>query len=1579
MMTASGAATPGHTTTGAPFAKTRNPAPGDFAGSNAIVREWGDGLYAVAWGVYHALPQDKNLPLFGTAPPNVSVTFTVTGTLDAGSGVSIPAGTITVPAFLVRPDGTNWPADLGLSLAEMNTLKITGLALPTDMTTTQFQGTTDNVYPWVAKVPITNNGTLIDMRYNPGATYRIRAVATIRQESDTDGGIRSPKSDTSIPLFLGQHDYLGKTDSQTQANINDKAKLGEERSLFVAHPFAVSVRGGANFGTNGPNLIGWFGDISTAFTDSQKAEILANGNDLGFPVNGGGVKNLGTKTLFAPLGMVQDNQSKGYTVLGGINDAEIKPGLYVVDRSNLSRTFGPSVSVKVKATVVSAHWMGRTTSVMNPLPWEQFPTETESTPDYPALSSEAFTLTSGGKSVTETGINLNQPGGLSAINRILNPTQIDLSVKIPKFQPANVNFGRWTDGKRGTYGAGFEGQDGVVRGNGAKAGAMFGPLVIGTGDVTNNRDYLYPSGGYISNIRLDSTTAPVNGNANVNYAGVYGQKGAPYRFMDMGVSVPPTVRMKMGVDTIDLGKLSHSAGYSDLVEKSNDFRSPFAPFNLGAGFDPTLPVPTKEDYWSSYFRPFTLISESNVNLVRVRIAKLFGPNNSTIGVGSLTNFPGANVATALQVKATSNDDTTLLPIFGIGIAQPGLRNIGIVSSFDHPSLNSNNYSETNLWEKVLNPFVTNAGITNAGLPLVDRPATGELGWGNQIQRQPTVHKPRIGDNAGTVASIPDIPYNSSLALQFPGGFKTELPKISVAIPLGTPSGEYKSKIIAYEDNTPFQWRNWLLISKNLNTDPTNPGADADGILNSYSNDPAKFSDFALEAFTDPGMTLKVQVVETRLTNNAGKGSLAQMDPLLDPNLTQFPSANLMPTVVTSLGVPEKGVSYNGVSMFWPTNRGTKNGQGVNALTPWSLAFSWLSTSATELRANGNSPVQIGEARFVVPGSDAQPQGAHWWAIPTPYVDLTNTTLLQTLFPSNVVEATATGSLYLQGNRNPATARAISPAATRLEEIGNLYSTEGVLFWQGQIVKTDGIRQVTDSRTFYTKLGLTKLGAAGGSLAPVGVTQSFLNDPALTKQNPKPLYVMLPATRDSPKQVVTFLFWQAGNRSKSQLYYNANATADLEPGAWSKDTILPTPAALSSLSEPTAVLRRAFNANGNLVDAIEVAYSGKIKNRNNIEILLSRFEIGREIINEKTVITLKPMLLPNSFREPTVTKPGVVGTYIARDAAWILDNKPENKILVQAPDGKGGFNLLNPGNGKFEEGTGLVYFDSTVGGQIVVDTRAGSVSFPNIAPPRGTTIYVTYTPQVARLNVSRNESNFDVFTNNNGGFSLLEPSLNRQPAGNIIGDNTNPTMIIDRTPNRRNRLSAPSVVFAPNGTAVSPLAGDAFIPSLARRWLLYRKAAPTGTLSGIYYKTQRVVIQLPRSVRVNYNANGSSFVALSILNGVQGSGYEVDWARGRVYFDEQMDGQKVTIIFTDSTGTTHQGMTYIAKWGDETNSSSGGTTEALMPIDTSVSEGQVTAYKDPFVDKLWVYWTSTRNGVSDLYYQTIAPQFYPNQP
>ena len=62
----------------------------------------------------------------------------------------------------------------------------------------------------------------------------------------------------------------------------------------------------------------------------------------------------------------------------------------------------------------------------------------------------------------------------------------------------------------------------------------------------------------------------------------------------------------------------------------------------------------------------------------------------------------------------------------------------------------------------------------------------------------------------------------------------------------------------------------------------------------------------------------------------------------------------------------------------------------------------------------------------------------------------------------------------------------------------------------------------------------------------------------------------------------------------------------------------------------------------------------------------------------------------------------------------------------------------------------------------------------------------------------------------------------------------------------------------------------------------------------------------------------------------------------------------------------------------------------MPINTIKNEGGVTAFLDPLAyanttssiaapHSVWLFWNSTRNGTSDIFYETINPRFNPVTP
>jgi len=160
------------------------------------------------------------------------------------------------------------------------------------------------------------------------------------------------------------------------------------------------------------------------------------------------------------------------------------------------------------------------------------------------------------------------------------------------------------------------------------------------------------------------------------------------------------------------------------------------------------------------------------------------------------------------------------------------------------------------------------------------------------------------------------------------------------------------------------------------------------------------------------------------------------------------------------------------------------------------------------------------------------------------------------------------------------------------------------------------------------------------------------------------------------------------------------------------------------------------------------------------------------------------------------------------------------------------------------------------------------------------------------------------------------------------------------------------------------------------WLIYRKTGSNITGSGtLYFKTMRLMVRLPRPVVRNQDGTIGSNVQVSGNSGP----VEIDWLRGRLYFTEIDEGATVHVTEALSGGGS-VAADYVVGWGDEISvaSTPGDQTagEVQLPTDAAVNEGQVTAVKDPFVDRVWVIWASTRSGTTDLYCLTLSPAFYP---
>ncbi len=1549
--------TPAYDANGARYSRTADPMPSNV-GANGVATDWGTDLYVAAYGVYHAQNTNDSGP--PPSVPNVTAIFTITQPGHPSRTFSVTVPPVDQPGPIgPMPDDTAVDQDVSIYALDPNSGQ-----------QQLFTGRANGTYPWVAKVriPIIPD---INTPYAPGSTgYRITARAIISQSGiqGQANGIGATIRRESNIIRLGQRDYAGLS-SQTPLTPNQFR--GQQRRVFIAHPLALTIRNysGTNM-TGQPNVIGWAPDV-TQINDTS--ELLGNGNRI---TNASTGAAQAIKALFAPVGMIPDGSSGSY--MGIDNNGNKVPAFFVMDRSNLAAKTGKALTVRVLTNGFT--WYGGPSSVMNPLPWDQMPDNGQTTPDYPGMPPDALSIKINNQDLQQSSVALKPPiqdtSGDPTL-RTPQPTPVDMSVSVPRFQPANVNRGaiKWVDPQnQNTYnfGSAYTDISGAIRGE--NGDSILGLMQVTSGTPVTGGALAFPAAGYISEVivlaepanngQLGQGIARFRPELAFNDAREIGLSPVQeaYRAVDVGLTVPPNIKLRVAEETVDLGKVPHGTGYSDILANGSP-RIPFAP--TGSSDYPNGNSPWNDDnQLGNFFRPITVINEGNVNLWHLRLSKLRGIPGAAVGPQSLSYLPPANFASSARLVSDQVDNLLTGGLFAMPYGTNGNTgaegNFGIVSSFDHLSRNSgNNFPERPLWP-LPNPEVTAAGIQAAFGPLFG--PLNNIGWTDGTQPWPTLHKARVGDAQGTVATVPDKSHDT----QEIAGFQFRQPQVGVAVPLGTPVGTYANPIFVYEDNLPIQWREWLSSTQSNAA----LGADNDAILNVDPN-----TGFPVEAYADPTFTLKVRVREARLTGGVTKGTLGEVDPLGTLPL----SADLLPTAYRN---PDPNAPN--ISLFWATNRDPNTG-AILPEAPWSLAFSRLPGLVNTV-GNGFSFLDY---RFAVPGALNQ---AQWWSPTTLFPGYNNgqPANLADLFPS---APTNNGVPYLPGNPIPQTVRYASPQVAVAVHSDGTQDPEAYLFFQGNVDKARSQqREQQDSRTFWTALDATG--------TPTGPILSFLNDPALTKLSPKPLLVKLDAANGASAQKMLYLFWHAGNQSQTTLYYNVNVAADVNsafaPTGWSQDTKLPTPGALVWQSDPYPVYRRVVvrdPTSGQFiqVDAIDIVYTGVLKNRQTVEVLLTRYGINRtpprpNHPEDLPVGGLYVMQLP-AVEEETLTRVGSTTTWAARDAAWYLDYQQGTVVLTLLKNGDPAQRIdlnLRPDNrpqlGRFDQASGLVYYNSKLGGQIVVDSRSGTVSFPNVPPGRNDIVLASYIPQVMRLNATRDETNI-IRTRGYGNFAFNDPAFRPRPATTAPGDNQNPIAILDRGFNPRTQLSAPPVTV-----------GN---PPVDRFWTLYRKSDPNGTVpSAIYYKAMRLLVRLPRPFHLGKDNNGNPVIPQFTIQPDAQLGrpigpYEVDWVRGRIYFTEQDEGNVIHIQYAaDQNGQSVDSgdLTYRVAWGDEVSVAAQPnepnrpytdetTPEVIMPTDSAVNEGQVSAFKDPFSDKLWVFWTSTRAGTTDLFYQTLAPQFY----
>ena len=988
--------------------------------------------------------------------------------------------------------------------------------------------------------------------------------------------------------------------------------------------------------------------------------------------------------------------------------------------------------------------------------------------------------------------------------------------------------------------------------------------------------------------------------------------GEAFREEVFTTGVPVDQKMAIVEDTVDLKK--EPAGFGlDM----NGFTPPSFGSNAGA-FSPYSP------YFTQFFRPVTVLNEGNTNLYDVQFDQLIAPAGT-----------GAAMGVGLPFTSESNDTSAVIPAFdSTGITGPRTAPelpYLLRSSLDHDLVGAYGY---------------NPGFASVGF----NPIHGA-----------TFHKARPGDSLPPTMTVPDVPHdnyqyyangtpvpfympvNLGAAPLLNGSapaYATK-PYIGFAIPVGTPVGTYSQTLRTFENK---ELGNTWIQAPSYN-------GQLDGL--------AVGGGRPLLPFSDPGTTVKVDVTEQRMTNGFQNGLLPYIDQ------APVPSVNFLPSAYRDVLINNGTVSGSGaINGLWTTNRAAAGAFNLDAFTlPWKGYF-------TPASANNS-----------------------WYGVST--------------------AASAVGQNYM------------APSVIRDQELYNPTADQ---------FTSDGLTYVLYSAlSGDNRLMISQVDPASGQLT--GTPVQVAANTTLPKYGAHGLKFNLQgSTFGQGINNNLWAFWYSGSRGRTSIYYAAGATPGTGtlptsfkayggPGAGS-EAKLPIPAGLSSVQDPTASLvwaplpDNSFNAGSVPVRALEVTYSGT-NGDGNADIYTSRYlPYNPKLPNGSTdTSSVLLQLLPTPNIKEVLAPDYINNWWQARDVAWQRGaNGGYVNVYVGYPKVPEQPLLYNPGTGA------KLYTSRSFDAASHIEVYTG-VSIPNSV---GTLI----PNQVVYVDVDRGRVRFGVpFVKTTNPIVTAEFNATARRITTDSRADTQPSAFVDDAFKENEGGFANAANAAVGNTLVGRV-------QASRHYYIWRKSG-TGTnvtSPTLYFTTQRLtgVLDLGMGpIPIPLNAKSQPNVMITdVTGGASNVLYDpskpdqamvdIDWSRGRIYFPTvvypnggagiAMEGRQIKVQllqspqpspiylvphwlieprYNDTLSTLSDAPGNSGTVGvDRISATDAGETPVLL--DTSINESGVSAFLDPFSfgdvhnpatsikapHKVWLFWSSTRNGNPDLYFETIAPKFAP---
>ena len=793
------------------------------------------------------------------------------------------------------------------------------------------------------------------------------------------------------------------------------------------------------------------------------------------------------------------------------------------------------------------------------------------------------------------------------------------------------------------------------------------------------------------------------------------------------------------------------------------------------------------------------------------------------------------------------------------------------------------------------------------------------------QPYPVLQKARPGDFTGMRLTLPAVPYGKSPDVDGDGqnDFEPRLPQISIAIPPFQPMGVYSQ---------------WIGVHQ---------AAGTPGVVG--SNDP----------ITTPSMRLVVRVRETQLTGGFNQGSQIQIDPL--PGNADARISNLTPTAFRD---PQTGRLH----LWWSSNRVPGNPNG------FYLYKATLNWDGSRMLMDG-IPVAGGWLPTAISGA--------WWQGPAgPFPN----------DPDGDLFVQALGLNRALTDEEKRTIHHHQPVAHLTQDTRG--GVRAWLFWTGEVQ----IQGVNYALLFYTALN-PQTGDPIGAIGTVPV------DPALPRSRPH--ITGMPG-------IGNWLFYVSAPSGKNQIFYLPSDGEGFS--GWRREQVLPLSRLIRSVDSVAAQVYRVapdpLQSGSPFVILADVTITGTVGEQNEPEVLLARYFVNprngtlqtldsRQA--ERLLGAIQDRLLPRIIDEVAVKDAGR-NVWRVRHLDWARlgrwwNEDPNNPDIDIKVNGKS--ILIDPDNPNRlqepveDEATGLLTFryirqganNALIdAGTIVVDPLNGTIRFVNRAPGLRDLVSVTYRPRLLRLN--------PFAPGKVGGysqvFSVLQRTLNSRYVDALARG-----VLVDS--------------FVRRG-ALNGVCSSNDRPTVDRHWVLFRRGGNAPNSPGnFYFKTLRPGVRLSAPIithrgRLPLQA-GATLLAFDAnhatvqltANNPPNSGlgfYEYDPLRGTIYFTTEDIGKEVEVRYLTWNPTTRQveerREVQVIRWIDEGNLP-GGITEYVSPVPLDLPTNEMYLWAMPNIEfsmassplnafgsydeSLLLFWSSTRNGVPDIYAGAIQPNFY----